>query len=313
MYFPYLRGRQTELLALRDFARMSLDNRCEIVPVIEPVKSDTAALCRAAREMIANDQPFALVLNPYHGKFVNDSEVLAKLDEDIREASGKRWTPAYVYLEGERVVRPETLPEKSMLIFPETLELTDAVRTLAAHEHVGYLLDGTESSQGFGRFMRRLGREGKRVSPLSNHFHEQRRNVDYLVCEDEFFSDDFLGYREDGYCGVGDYVTLPKGYTEGGSLPYAVAIHLTYQSGGILRIHHFVSDSNLDQSNIQGKFAEAAAKVKEFFSGRPKTAGIRALLEFKEAGRYPGLAALKKWSILNHLELMSRVLGEGKS
>ena len=312
MYFPYLRGRQTELLALRDFARMELNNRCEIVPVIEPVKSSTSVFCRAAREMMENNQPFALVLNPYRGEFVNDCDVLSKLDEDIREAIGKRWTPAYVYLEGVRTLSPEALPEQSMLVFPETLELTDAVKTLAAHEYVRYLLDGTESSQSVGRFMRRLGREGKEVSPLSNHFHEQRRNVDYLRCEDEFFSDDFLGYREDGYCGVGDYVTLPKGYTEGGSLPYAVAIHLTYQSGETIRIHHFVSDSNLDQSNIQGKFSEDASKVKEFFSDRPKTAGIRTLLEFKEAGRYPGLAALKKWSILNHLELMARVLREGE-
>lgn len=313
MYFPYLRGRQTELLALRDFARMSPDNRCGIVPVIEPVKSDTAALCRAARKMMENHQPFALVLNPYRGEFTTGSEVLSKLDEDVRSAMGVRWIPAYVYLEGLRTVSPEILPEKSMLIFPETLELTDAVRKVASQAHVQYLLDGTESNQGFGRFARQLGRKGINVAPLSDHFHEQRRNVDYLGCEDEFFADDFLGYQEDGYCGVGDYVTLPKGYTEGGSLPYAVAVHLTYQSGETIRIHHFVSDSNLDQSNIQGKFSEAAAKVKEFFSDRPKTAGIRALLEFKEAGRYPGLAALKKWSILNHLELMARVLREGEA
>ena len=37
MYFPYLRGKQYELLALRDFA---FESQCKekVIPIIEPVK-----------------------------------------------------------------------------------------------------------------------------------------------------------------------------------------------------------------------------------------------------------------------------------
>lgn len=38
MYYPYLRGKQFELLALREFANESANNR-NIVPIIEPVKT----------------------------------------------------------------------------------------------------------------------------------------------------------------------------------------------------------------------------------------------------------------------------------
>lgn len=38
MYFPYLRGKQFELLALREFANKNASNR-KIIPIIEPVKT----------------------------------------------------------------------------------------------------------------------------------------------------------------------------------------------------------------------------------------------------------------------------------
>ena len=38
MYFPYLRGKQFELIALREFATQH-PNAEKIVPIIEPVKS----------------------------------------------------------------------------------------------------------------------------------------------------------------------------------------------------------------------------------------------------------------------------------
>ena len=305
MYFPYLRGRRTELLALRDFLKMEDAKRKEVWPVIEPVKEDLTSLCRVAKEMIDNGQKFILVLNPYQGDFSGSKkDILPLLDVDIREAVGKAWIPSYVYLEGLNFFTTDSFQEKSVLVFPENVEFTDVVKGLVYKNSLIGILDGTENNQRLSRIVRSIGQNQKLVARLSNNFNEQRRNVDYLGKEDEFFSDDFLDYEQNGYQGVADYTTLPKSYTEGGMLPYAVAIHLTYRSDESIRIHHFVSDSNLDQSGIQTKFAEAAEKVKAFFSQRPKTQGVRMLLNYLETDRYPGLAALKRCAILNHIEIM---------
>ena len=67
-----------------------------------------------------------------------------------------------------------------------------------------------------------------------------------------FFSDDFAFYKIDKLYGFSDYVTMGKDFQDGGMLPYAIAIHLTYlKSSEEIYVHHFVSDSNYDQSNIK--------------------------------------------------------------
>ena len=50
MYFPYLRGKQFELLALREFANQNANNNT-IIPIIEPVK-DTFNSLRTAIEVM---------------------------------------------------------------------------------------------------------------------------------------------------------------------------------------------------------------------------------------------------------------------
>lgn len=98
----------------------------------------------------------------------------------------------------------------------------------------------------------------------------------------------------------------------GGSLPYAIAIHLTNRGdNNIIYIHHFVSDTNFDQTNIQGKFAEASRKAIDFFDNHPLGFRSSALEELKRDvadAKYPGLGIVKKISIKHHLELMLNVL-----
>ena len=68
MYFPYLRGKQFELIALREFA-IQYPNTEQIIPIIEPVKSTFNGLTTAARIMFEQNLRFALVLNPADGDF----------------------------------------------------------------------------------------------------------------------------------------------------------------------------------------------------------------------------------------------------
>ena len=66
MYYPYLRGKQFELLALREFSS-EFKNYHTIVPIIEPVKKQVNGLNAAALSMIENGMKFAVILNPSDG------------------------------------------------------------------------------------------------------------------------------------------------------------------------------------------------------------------------------------------------------
>ena len=148
---------------------------------------------------------------------------------------------------------------------------------------------------------------------FEDNFNEQKRNADYLNTDDEIFSQTFRYYSEDHFQGFSDYTALPSSYSSEGMLPYALAIHLTYPlNNNRINIHHFVSDSNRDQQNIQGKFFEAARKLVAFYSQDIyRTDSVNELIRRendKEKG-FPGLGYLKKLSVKNHLELIHYLLG----
>ena len=143
-----------------------------------------------------------------------------------------------------------------------------------------------------------------------DHFPKQTRNIDYLNIDTEFFSSDHLYYMDDGYKGFSDYSVVGEEYSETGFAPYAVAIHIVYfDERNILRIAHFVSDSNDDISDPARKFAEAVEKlVKWNKTMKLDTIGIREFEAAYKNKTYPGLGVVKKYSIMHHLELMSKYL-----
>lgn len=159
------------------------------------------------------------------------------------------------------------------------------------------------------RELRRL--ENKKIIRLDSCFVEQPRNIDYLNIPEDKFTEEHRFYLEDHFYGISDYTALPKDFIDGGMLPYAVAIHMTYEKNhDEIYVRHFVSDTNDDQSNIQRKFFEATTKVKDFFAGRDKTTAINELIQLLDDEKYPGLGIIKKLSIQNHIELMNRILSE---
>ena len=99
-------------------------------------------------------------------------------------------------------------------------------------------------------------------------------------------------------------------FIEGGSAPFAVAIHLTYQKqNNEIWIRHFTSESNFDRANIQGKFAEALEKAVAFLEAHNiHTEASNELRTYFRESKYPGLGMVKKISIKNHLELMNEVI-----
>lgn len=316
MYCPYLRGKQFELLALREFSAEFEKNE-KIVPIVEPVKKQVNGLNSAVTTMLENGMKFAIVLNPRDGDFKHPSvenDILDSLTSigDDRE----HWIPAYIYHNnGQRLLEHADIHNLTnlMIIFPSGADVNnEELMEFLKHDNVAYIVSGNLSKNRSARG--RLHKLGKALISLEDRFNDKPRNADYANEVDEIFSEDFAYYQDDRLAGFSDYAPMAKDFIEGGMLPYAIAIHLTYQkSDDQIFVHHFVSDNNFDQSNIRGKFHEAAIKIEPFFNEN-KLYHTAAVDEFirkaKSEDGYPGLGYIKKLSIKNHLELLTRILPE---
>ena len=311
MYFPYLRGKQFDLMALREFATANPNNN-NIFPIIEPVKDTYNSLRIAVYCFMANGQKFALILNPELGDFKKATEgydiieSLPILSEHLGD-----WTPAFIFSDVDNIhstINTYGL-ENVMIIFPNGINTSNpSVTEILNDTRVKYIVNGEPESPSAMRLLRSL--TGKIRIRLDDNFDEKPRNVDYIGLGENVFSETCYYYRDDDrYQGFSDYTTLPKDFIDGGMQPYAIAIHLTYDKNDEkIYIQHFVSNSNYDQSNIQGKFAEAVEKVAFFFQDKPQTPALRSLIQLYTDKKYPGLGFIKKLSIRNHIELIDGIL-----
>ena len=81
MYYPYLRGKQFELILLRDNVELLKENNFH--PIIEPVKHDFKALKRAMEVLNEKDVHCTLIVNPKVGESpVSTKSILENLIND---------------------------------------------------------------------------------------------------------------------------------------------------------------------------------------------------------------------------------------
>jgi hypothetical protein len=77
MYHPYFRGKQYELITVRETAPMLAD--ANFVPIIEPVKESLGGLQRALQAVCDAGAKAIVILNPYHGDHAEDGESISAL------------------------------------------------------------------------------------------------------------------------------------------------------------------------------------------------------------------------------------------
>lgn len=306
MYYPYLRGRQFELIALREYALQRGDKN-NIIPIIEPVKNTFNSMKLALPKLIEGNVKFALILNPQVGEIKKTREILEALNEELADQSN--WIPAYLVTNNYLAIKAQI--EKSgftdvMLICSENSDSSNSeFDALVLSPSIKYIVSKENRT-----LKRKLTNKGKYLIRLDDNFNAQKRNSDYLSMPEEKFSEEHLFFKDDGYSGFSDYTLLISEFIEGGAAPYAVAIHLTYQKENMeVWVKHFVSVTNDDRSNIQGKFAEAANKAVEFLNKKSiHTYASEELRKYYNSESYPGLGMVKKISIKNHLELINDIL-----
>lgn len=312
MYYPYLRGKQFELKALKEFSEDNPDAR-RIIPIIEPVNQSNKSLISAAEALIKNGMKFVLVVNPHDGDFRHSTVSFSLFEEkpELLRLTDK-WIPAFVCEGDLSVIEKEIASyDDVMLIFKSCANVADPiVWSLINNARVSYVVNcfGKSVSR---RIKKSLLDTGKSIICLDDCFITRPKNADYLNYEDEFFSDIPFYWREENFAGFSDYTAMSSEYSAAGYQPYAIAIHMTYQKDDDeIYIHHFVSDSNMSTEDVRGKFVEAASKAEPFYNDHKITSAVRDLLQRARSGEdgFPGLGYLKKLSVLNHLEVINSVL-----
>ncbi len=303
MYYPYLRGRQFELIALREGLEQKIISPL-VVPIVEPVKvSSTLFTTIEAYNKAAHK--IAIVQNPGVGNFVEELANKKELIEQYRKMMAYNCViPVYIVHEKNDMDKLREIKElkKDCLvqcISTDSLSLLpEIVKYINVSEYI--VPDGTA-------IRRRLS--GKKIL-INDHFNKLNKNAAYKENKDESFSEDHLFYEEEGYSGFSDYSIIGAEYVETGFAPYAVAIHMVYFSEDkALRVHHFVSERDEDIEDPSGKFGEAVRELMEFTPLKSnKTYAYCCFEQLAKAGQYPGLGSVKKLSIMHHIELASRFL-----
>ncbi|MHB9027050.1 MAG: sce7725 family protein [Armatimonadota bacterium] len=310
MYYPYFRGKQYELITIRENAQLLKDSR--FVPIIEPVKESTNGLKRTVDALLHIGGECILIVNPNCGDYSADGSAIHQLIESHYTIADKL-SVGILLNAGMSINDVRSIYEAYPLNyvtfihygFEEGRDLASAIadmgnvtRHIFIEDYCGKLYRKNFKTRDIPRilvrdgFQKRINREHPKVEPFSD-LHAT-------------FAD------EEGMQGFGDFLIVGDDYSESGGPAYAVAIHLTYiddTKDGAMYIHHFVSDRTDTPTDPAGKFAEALAKlvgeVNKAGSPIMKSIAVHEYLSLHEEHHYPGLGYVKKLSMQHHIETLA--------
>lgn len=312
MYHPYFRGKQFELITIREMAPLMAASG--FVPIIEPVREALKGLERALTEICKAEGKAIVIVNPFHGDHAEDGgNITALLENGFLREGG---IMAGVLLRNDMDI-DDALDcyEKHKAHSPTFIHAGFTEAKLLAERLSERLADTSHIF--FEKHCHKLYRKhfkgaAKRV--LLRDGFERRRNADHPAVE--LFSDLHLTYDEEDMDGFGDFLIVGDDYSEGGGPAYAVAIHVTFiapDEDEVMFIYHFVSTTKDTPTDPAGKFAQALDKLIEKLDGGSshlfESSAIKEFRELHKKGHFPGLGTVKKLSMNHHIETLANFLG----
>jgi hypothetical protein len=307
MYHPYFRGKQFELIAVRETAPLLAEKG--FVPIIEPVREALGGLGRTLKAICEAGGRAIVIVNPYHGDHQEDGASISELLQ--KEYIGNDAIAAGILLRSDMTADEATASYTEHANHNPVLVHAgfSAPKELAAEladEMAGMTNVFVENQDKL--LYRKHFEKSKRI--LVRDGFKRQRNADYPAVEE--FSDLHVTFRDRGMDGFGDFLIVGDVYSESGGPAYAVAIHLTFIDPGkddVMYVYHFVSDTKDTPTDPAGKFAQALAKlIKKLDSGTSNLLETSAIKEFRELhakGHFPGLGYVKKLSMKHHIETLA--------
>lgn len=311
MYYPYFRGKQFELITVRECAPLIAS--AGFVPIIEPVREQTAGLKKALEALCDAGAHAIVIANPQIGDLAeNDDDITTFISSEFRDNQSIHF--GFIVTDSMSVGHVENAFDEfgghRTAIIHYGFSEPKLLGHLATQREVStnIFVDGATGKL----YQRHFKTRGKRV--LLRDGFEIRRNRDHPD-EPEFFSDLHITFEDERMNGFGDFLTVGDEYLESGGPAYTIAIHLTFIDDSrdeAMYVQHFKSIRQDTPKDPAGKFAEAVDKLIQAVD-RPGSRYIEseAIGEFRrlhEAGHYPGLGYVKKLSMKHHLETLAAFL-----
>lgn len=311
MYYPYFRGKQFELVLLREMADFIASN--SINPIIEFVKDNFSSVQRVLGNLVDSEAKFTVIINPLCGELVGEQDKILGFIEDVVPPNYENMSLGYI-------VNLDT----GIQHLRETIRGGD--RENYAIIHYGHADGGIISAEANSSdnvkthifidnytsklYQRHFRRDGVRRVLIQDGFRRMR-NEDYPP--NEHFSDLHITYTDEGMDDFGDFLIVGDEYREAGGPAYAIAIHLTYlNSEEDMFVMHFISERTGSPVDPAGKFQEALEKlVAELDRQGTLLFSSEACNEYRtlfDSSHFPGLGYAKKLSMKHHLELLSDFL-----
>lgn len=309
MYYPFFRGKQFELVLLREQASFLAANN--IRPIIEPVKENLASLNRVISEFVNNDVKFTLIINPTCGELESDSDSIFELAGTFASYNGLSLgytIDAYCDQNKAKQLIMKNPDNNFSMIHYGFSDGKGLSNTLKDIKNIKQHIFVEKYS---GKMYRRWF-EGRGTSKiLIRDGFIVRKNKDYP--DSEHFSDLHITYKDEKMDGFGDFLIVGDEYSEAGGPAYAVAIHLTYlDEEEDMHVRHFVSDTQDSPLDPARKFGEALYKLvnalRERHSLIYQSRACHEYIDLQSRDHFPGLGYVKKLSMQHHLELIADFL-----
>jgi len=307
MYYPYFRGKQFELITIREVAHLLAESK--FVPIIEPVKEVLGGVDRTLKAICEASGKAIVIINPDYGDHAHKGEDISSL------------------LKNNFFAEPGI---SAGILLNDQTSVEHAIAHYEQHEahqpvfiHAGYMEHKelaerlgenlTKTTHVFierycGKLYRKYFRGSTRI--LLRDGFQKRRNADHPDLEE--FSDLHVTFKEDGMDGFGDFLIVGDDYSETGGPAYAVAIHLTFidkDKDDAMFIRHFISTTKDTPTDPAGKFGQALNKlINTLDSDNSKIIKSEAVQEFRKLyikQHFPGLGYVKKLSMKHHIETLA--------
>lgn len=292
MYFPYLRGKQYEFIAVRELCQKGLLGN--VIPIFEPVKENNL---RYFDKLKDSKIIFGIITNPKVGNLVNDCQVIEKIAKNNKDN-------IYICILVTSNNETEVINLK---------KLYNDYKKIYIHKQYNNSFNTELSIFDDGKFNFISSSIGDRYSILKNKvlledsFIKAERNSDYPP--EDYFSNYYLTYKSSGYLGISDYLTIGDFYSESGGQPYTVTIHLSFLKENGIYIKHFASDSGGYPGDASKKFFEALDKLVQFvYQKNIFSEGISEFIRWQKEHSFPGLGSVKKASMKHHIELLNKLV-----
>ncbi len=315
-YFPIFRGKQFELIAIREFAANG--PKGIVHPIIEPVRDPEGnkGLLRAVEALENSRVKYTIVVNPSKGHVAKKHDGIETIVGHLGDTKATADNLSFGLLfhaggstdEALDIIDGSPLKNAALnLVYDLPSAAAGDVGKLKARTIDHHVVEDKSAVRKLNAF------DKPSFVHLLRNFKRLKSNLDYVGVAPSLFCSEHLYLEEDGFAGLADFLTIGDAYSESGSLPLALVIHLTFvnvDDENKIYVAHFCSDTNADTSDPGNKFKEAVAKLIEFVDDRslPENPAIKGFREYHDAQKFPGLGMVKKLSMLNHLYVMDAAL-----